>query len=174
MVLEQRAIQKFINRKGKPILMRSIRYRHLVLMIILLAIGYNASAQWSQGGDMVYMGELNLVRSSFTADGATRVQITPGVDENAANNTTLNGTVSDNSTINATSEDIAPVGLGALAPASGLKPSGKSILDLSSYAIDRTKSNLAGYTNIMYPISGSRGTTTSTAGGGSVGGGCGS
>ena len=133
------------------------------MAVIFLALAYSASAQWSQGGDMVYMGDLNLVTSSFTDDGA-----------NADNNTTLNGTASDNSTINATYEDIAPTGLAALTPAGGIKPSSKPILDLSSYASDRVKSNLTGYTNIMYPISGSRGTTTSTSGGGGYGGGCGS
>jgi hypothetical protein len=45
-------------------------------------------------------------------------------------------------------------------------------MDLSGYSKDRVDRNLAGYTNIMYPISGSRGTTTSTAGGGGCGGGC--
>ena len=143
--------------------MKSIKYGPMVLAVMFLALVCSASAQWSQGGDMVYMGDLNLVTSSFTDDGA-----------NAANNTTLNGTASDNSTINATSEDIAPTGLAALTPESGIKPSSKPILDLSSYASDRAKSNLTGYTNIMYPISGSRGTTTSTSGGGGYGGGCGS
>ena len=156
--------------------MKSIKYGPMVLavMFLALALACSASAQWSQGGDMVYMGDLNLVASSFSADGATKVQTAPAVDANAANNTTLNSTASDNSTINATSEDIAPAGLGALASASGIKPSIKAVLDLSGYARDRTKSNLTGYTNIMYPISGSRGTTTSTTGGGGFGGGCGS
>jgi hypothetical protein len=49
--------------------------------------------------------------------------------------------------------------------ASDLRP-----LDLAAYGKDRMNKNLAAYKNIMYPISGSRGTTTSTAGGS---GGCG-
>jgi hypothetical protein len=50
-----------------------------------------------------------------------------------------------------------------------VNPSGLKPLDLSNYARDRVNKNLAGYKNIMYPISGSRGTTTSTSGGGGCG-----
>ncbi len=155
-------------------LMKSIKYGPMVLAVMFLALVCSASAQWSQGGDMVYMGDLNLMASSFSSHGAAKVQTAPAMDANAAKNTTLNSTASDNSTINATSDDIAPAGPGALAPAGGIKPSIKAVLDLSGYASDRTKSNLTGYTNIMYPITGSRGTTTSTSGGGGTGGGCGS
>jgi hypothetical protein len=59
----------------------------------------------------------------------------------------------------------------ALLPSAGAtESSGKNILDLSGYARDRVNKNLAGYKNVMYPISGSRGSTTSTAGGGGCGG----
>jgi hypothetical protein len=62
----------------------------------------------------------------------------------------------------------------AVPPSAGAaESSGKAILDLSGYSRDRTDKNLAGYTNIMYPITGSRGTTASTSGGGGGGGGCG-
>jgi len=58
-------------------------------------------------------------------------------------------------------------------PSTEVASTGKEVLDLSGYSSDRVNRNLAGYTNIMYPISGSRGTTTSTSGGGGCGGGCG-
>lgn len=151
--------------------MKSLRYEGLVLAVIFLALACIASAQWSQGGDMVYLGDLSLVASSLSADGSAKIPAASGMDANAANNTTQNRTASDNNTINVTSEDLVPVSLGTAKP-SAAEPSSKPILDLSAYAKDRAKNNLTGYTNIMYPIAGSRGSTTSTSsGGGCCGGG---
>ena len=45
------------------------------------------------------------------------------------------------------------------------------VIDLSGYGKNRLNKNLAGYRNIIYPMTASRGFTASTSGGG--GGGCG-
>lgn len=125
----------------EPMLMLSTKYA-AALCIMFIALAYSASAQLS--GAMVNMGDLNLTAQL------------------PANNSTLNTTIMDNSTA------VGPV---AVQPsASAPESSGKPVLDLSGYARDRSNKSLAGYKNIMYPISGSRGTTTSTAGGS---GGCG-
>ncbi|MEI8003369.1 MAG: hypothetical protein WCG94_03445 [Methanothrix sp.] len=147
--------------------MLSAKYMALALGVMFIALAYSASAQWSPGGAMVYMGDLNLAASSASSGkslpalgGSQEIQL-------PANNSSFNS-----SSINATTMDKST----ALSPAavqpsaSVTESSGKTILDLSGYARDRTNKNLAGYKNIMYPISGSRGSTTSTAGGG---GGCG-
>jgi hypothetical protein len=154
---------------GESILMLSARYAALALGVVLIALAYSASAQWSPGGEMVYMGDLNLAASTVSSG-----KVVPALDgsqtQAATNNSSLNS-----SSINATSMDnsTASSPVVVLPSASATVSSGKKILDLSGYARDRTNKNLAGYTNIMYPISGSRGTTTSTAGGGGGGCGCG-
>ncbi len=132
--------------------MPSAKYTAMILAVFI-ALNYCVSAQWSPGGNMVYMGDLNLAASS-----------TPGVAASHALGGTLGGQMKlNNSSTNATSMNNTTI-----ATPSGLKP-----LDLSNYAKDRVSNNLAGYKNVMYPISGSRGTTTSTSGGGGCGGGCG-
>jgi len=141
------------------------KYAALALAVMFIALAFNASAQWSPGGEMVYMGDLNLAASSVSSEKAVPAlgsSPTPAATNNSSlNNSSINATSMDNSTA------ISPV---ALPSVSAAESSGKEILDLSGYSRDRANKNLAGYTNIMYPISGSRGTTTSTAGGG---GGCG-
>jgi hypothetical protein len=158
------------------IIMLNTRNRAALLIAMLFALAFSASAQWSPGGSMVYMGDLNLAMSSLSSE--RNVQAAAALPAQAiANNTSVNAT--------------SPSGLNATGPSSALLPagsgisqinpadqsataasSGKKVLDLSGYAKDRVDRNLAGYTNIMYPISGSRGSTTSTAGGGGCGGGC--
>lgn len=143
----------------------------MVLAVMLFALALNASAQWSPGGAMVYMGDLNLAASTLSSGKAVHdlggSQETQAAMKNTSlNNSSINGTSMDNSTM-ISPPIVVPSAVGA-------ESSGKKILDLSGYSRDRTNNNLAGYTNIMYPISGSRGTTTSTAGGGGFGGGCGS
>jgi hypothetical protein len=125
---------------------------------------------------MVYMGDLNLAQSSlFSAKQAQEAAAVPA--PSIANNTTVNATSPGG--INATGSNAIPlpaelgVGQANAADQPATSPySGKKVLDLSGYAKDRVDRNLAVYTNIMYPISESRGTTTSTAGGGGCGGGC--
>jgi hypothetical protein len=154
--------------------MLSTKFASLVLAVMFIALANGASAQWSPGGAMVYMGDLNLAASSIS--GGRAVQVLGGSDENSApmNNSTINNSSLDNSSADAISMDnstsFSPVTVPTSAGAA--ESSGKAILDLSSYSRDRTNKNLTGYTNVMYPITGSRGTTTSTSGGGG-GGGCG-
>ena len=124
----------------------------MILAVMFIALIQCASAQWSPGGNMVYMGDLNLAASSASSGAASHALGGPIAGQMNLNNSSMNATSLNNTTIGTTS---------------GLKP-----LDLSNYARDRVGNNLAGYKNIMYPISGSRGTTTSTAGGGGCGGGC--
>ena len=148
--------------------MNSTRYAIVLLAAIFMVLAISASAQWSQGGSMVYMGDLNLVASSFNSGNAEKGVAAP-TEPLAANNTTENLTSQNNDTINQT----AAVSAALVPSAVAAEPTGKAVLDLSNYASDRTKSNLTGYTNIMYPITGSRGSTTSTAGGISGACGCG-
>jgi hypothetical protein len=155
--------------------MLSAKYAALALGVMFIALAFNASAQWSPGGEMVYMGDLNLAASSASSGkavqalgGSQDIQAptnNSSISNSSLNNSSINGTKIDNSTV--VSPSIVVPGAGTS------ESSGKKILDLSGYSRDRTNKNLAGYTNIMYPISGSRGSTTSTSGGGGCGGGCG-
>ena len=150
--------------------MLSAKYAALALGVMFIALAFNASAQWSPGGGMVYMGDLNLAASSASSGKVVQAlggsqAIQAPTNNSSLNNSSINGTSMDNSSL---------VGPSIVVPGAGTsQSSGKKILDLSGYSRDRTNKNLAGYTNIMYPISGSRGSTTSTAGGGGCGGGCG-
>ena len=132
--------------------MFSAKFAAIILGVLFIVIAYNVTAQWSPGGSMVYMGDLNLAASS-ASNGA---KVSPEMIQTPSNNSSMNSST-NNSSIN----DSLIFSSSGKMSSPGLKP-----LDLSSYASDRTKNNLAGYKNIMYPISGSRGTTTSTAGGG--------
>jgi hypothetical protein len=87
------------------------------------------------------------------------------------NNSSMSNSSLNNS-INATSDVLGIGPINPTDPSQEAASNGKEVLDLSGYSRDRVNRNLAGYTNIMYPISGSRGTTTSTSGGGGCGGGC--
>ncbi len=152
-------------------LMKSIRYEVMVPAVIFLALACIASAQFSSDGTIAYMGDLSLRASSHLSDqSANAIQSTKlGA---AAANATQNATALGNQTLNESSETATPAILGAAKPEDAARPSGKGILDLSAYAKDRTNNSLTGYTNIMYPISGARGTTASTSsGGGCCGGG---
>ncbi|MGV8089465.1 MAG: hypothetical protein ACP5OM_04265 [Methanothrix sp.] len=121
----------------------------LALMLFILAGSVQAL---SSDGAEVYLGELDLLANSSSTNSSL------------INSTLINSTAANNST----SIDLV------LAPPQNLSAStGKEVLDLTSYARDRVNKSLAGYTNIMYPITGSRGTTASTSGGGGGGGGCG-
>jgi hypothetical protein len=156
--------------------MLSVKYAALALGVMFIALASNGSAQWSPGGAMVYMGDLNLAASSASSgkalqdlggSQATSAELNNSlVNSSSLNSSSLNATL-DNSTEGSNAATVNPA---AMSPsADNAKTPAKGIIDLSGYARDRTNRNLAGYTNIMYPISGSRGTTTSTAGGGGCG-----
>ncbi|HPT38353.1 MAG TPA: hypothetical protein PLZ44_08675 [Methanothrix sp.] len=146
--------------------MTSSKCAIIILATAFLALAFIASAQWSPGGSMVYMGDLNLQMSSFSSGEQTTQTENAIQNETNPTNSTLNET-NDNSTVT------APVSLDEKPATSDASSTGSSVLDLSGYAQNRVKNNLTGYMNIMYPISGSRGTTTSTAGGAGSCGGCG-
>lgn len=154
--------------------MFSAKYAALALGVMFIALAYSAYAQWSPGGAMVYMGDLNLAASS--ASSGRNVQIPGGSQEIRVptSNSSLNSTSLNNSSINKTTMDNSTaVSPSAVLPlANATESSGKKILDLSGYARDRTNKNLVVYKNIIYPIFESRGSTTSTAGGGGGCGGC--
>jgi hypothetical protein len=124
------------------------KFAATILGILFIVMAYNATAQWSPGGTMVNMGDLNLAAPSAPSGVAPYAKDSPEIIQPPLNNSSMNNSSTNDGSIN-----------------NSIKP-----LDLSSYANDRVNNNLTGYKNIMYPISGSSGTTTSTAGGG---GGCG-
>jgi len=152
-------------------LMKSIRYEVMVPAAFFLALACIASAQFSSDGTIAYMGDLSLRASSqFSDKTANAIQAT--ILGAAAENATQNATALGNQTLNESSETPTSAILGTAKPEDAARPSDKGILDLSAYAQDRTNNSLTGYTNILYPISGARGTTTSTSsGGGCCGGG---
>ena len=151
--------------------MLSAKYTALALAVMFIALASSASAQWSPGGAMVYMGDLNLAASSVSSGNAVQAL---GSSQAATNSSSINNSSLSNCSINATIIDNSTVvSTSAMLPsAAPAESSGKEVLDLSNYSRDRANKNLAGYKNIMYPISGSRGTTTSTSGGGGGCGGC--
>jgi hypothetical protein len=139
--------------------MFSAKFGATILGILFIIMSYNAVAQWSPGGTMVYIGDLNLAVSSASSG----AKVSSDIIQPSSNNSSMNNSSTNSSSIN----NSVTFSSSGLMSSPGLKP-----LDLSSYARDRANNNLAGYKNIMYPISGSRGTTTSTSGGGGSCGGC--
>jgi hypothetical protein len=124
----------------------------LLLVGMAIVMAYNACAQWSPGGMMVYMGDLNLAGAAGTGGAAPYAIGSVPTSQPSMNNSSMN---------NSSMSSVAAIGASGLAP-----------LDLSNYGSDRVHGNLAKYKNIMYPIAESRGSTASTAGG-AGGGGCG-
>lgn len=164
-------------------IMNTTRFMAGALAAALLFLTLGALAQWSPGGSMVYMGDLNLAASSFSGErqavalGGGAVQaadVNSTTNDSATTNSTLNNSSETvNASINATSTSASSIEMAPLGASEGTgTASERAVLDLSGYSGDRTKGDLRAYTNIMYPISGARGTTTSTSGGGGGCGGC--
>lgn len=176
----------------------------LALTALLAFSVLDACAQWSPGGTVVYMGDLNLagnvgqsergayVIGSMASQGSSGSPASSGglgssssqlandvtVNNPSMNNSSMNNSSLDNSSINnasmnAVPTNAMPLNIASMDAASTAEPQTVAVLDLSSYAKDRVKGDLTGYTNIMYPFAESKGSTTSTAGGGGGGGGCG-
>ncbi len=120
----------------------------MALGLLFITLAFNACAQWSPGGMMVYMGDLNLAGTPGSIGVAT-----PSISSSLIN-LPMNNSSMSNSSINNSTMNSALV----LVP-----------LDLSRYASNRANKNLTGYKNIMYPLSESRGSTASTTGGGGCG-----
>ena len=145
--------------------MLSLKYSALGLALILFILAGSALAQSSV--EPVYLGELDLLANNSSVNSST-------IDRSLINSSLINGSLINSTLINSTAPNNSTSIDTYLAPPKNLAPSsGKEVLDLSGYARDRANKSLAGYTNVMYPITGSRGTTTSTSGGGGGGGGCG-
>jgi len=96
-----------------------------VLLVAAFIMALNATAQWSPGSMMVYMGDLNLASHSAFSGAA------PYVIGNAQ---TIQQSLMNNSSANST----AAISKTSLMP-----------LDLSRYAGDRINKSLEGYTNII-------------------------
>ncbi len=103
-----------------------------------------AYAQWLPGSTEINLGDFKLTGTlSQPGAGVYHIGGAP-INGLSTNNQPMN-----NSSINNTQKiNIQP-----------------TVLDLTRYAQDRLKGNLTGYTNIMYPLGESRGTTAGTAGG---------
>jgi hypothetical protein len=163
---------EIIPYEEEAIIMLSAKYAATFAVLLAILAG-SALAQWSPGGMIAYVGDFNLLASSASSGGA--VQALGGSSgaqaavDSAMNNSTVNATLMNSTTIGNSTIAVSAAAEPAQAPDAS---SGKEVLDLSSYSTDRVNRNLAGYKNIMYPISGSRGTTTSTSGGGGGCGGC--
>ena len=139
--------------------MFSAKHLAVAVSIMFIFVAFDAAAQWSPGGKMVYMGDLNLAASPNSGNGASSFQgvseaIQPSLNNSSMNTSSIDGSLNNSAMVSASSHTSS----------SGLKT-----LDLSNYAHDRSNKNLEGYTNVMYPISGSRGTTATTAGSGGCG-----
>ena len=140
--------------------MLSLKYSALGLALILFILAGSVLAQPSV--EPVYLGELDLLANNSSMNSSSINN--SSINSSLINSTQINSTAATNST--SIDTDLVP-------PQNLAASSGKEVLDLSGYARDRANKSLAGYTNVMYPITGSRGTTTSTSGGGGGGGGCG-
>lgn len=174
--------------------MLSAKYAALILATVLAILGSGALAQ-QPGGTVVNTGDLNQLSPLESSAASTDSVQLPGgpagvqATNSTLNNSTTNTSATNVSTINAsiintstTKTNLASIALEdnsrradsvTVEPQALGESSGKEILDLTRYSADRANDSLAGYTNVMYPITGSRGTTTSTSGGGGGGGGCG-
>jgi hypothetical protein len=135
-----------------------------VLAALLFVMVFDVCAQWSPGKTVINLGDLNLaVPSDPTAKTPSTASnpaiIIPAGNVSDAINASMNNTTTNNTLTASPIESLQPAQSAAL-------------IDLSNYSKDRRGKNLAGYKNIMYPIAESRGSTTSTAGGGSGGCGC--
>lgn len=131
----------------------------VVLAIAACLLISGGHAQSIPGESSVNLGA--LTQSSFSGLAGTSPYMigsmatkVPSMDSSPANNSSVNGTMMNVSSIN-------------LPSAKALQT--PPVINLSNYATDRRNNNLSGYTNIMYPIAESAGFTASAAGGG---GGC--
>ena len=84
--------------------MLSAKYAAFALGVMFIALAFNASAQWSPGGAMVYMGDLNL--AAYSASSGKAVQALGGTQDiqvptnnSSLNNNSINGTTIDNSAL---------------------------------------------------------------------------
>lgn len=154
----------------------------LAVAALLAFFFLDACAQWSPGGTVVYMGDLNLagdvgqsesgvyVIGSSGSQSSLGSSVGPLMNDVPMDNSSMSNSSLNNSSINNASVSDTSINSVFVNDASIEEPQALAVMDLSSYAKDRAKGNLTNYTNIMYPLAGL--STASTAGGGG-GGGCG-
>lgn len=152
----------------------------LTLEVLLIIAAFDVCAQWTPGKTVVYMGDLNLMRSSGSSasipimtgsnsETSGSLGNTSAVSASATNNSSISNSTTNSSSMSGTeminsSTDVSVNASSMNAPETKISPKA-SVIDLSHYSKDRRDKNLAGYRNIMYPFAESRGSTTSTAGG---------
>ena len=145
--------------------MLSLKYSALSLALILFILAGSVLAQPSV--EPVYLGELDLLANNSSVNSSS-------INNSSINSSSINSSLINSTLINSTAAtNSTSIDTDLVQPQNLAVSSGKVSLDLSGYARDRANKSLAGYTNVMYPITGSRGTTTSTSGGGGGGCGCG-
>ena len=157
----------------------------MALLVLCISLVLDAYAIWSPTRSEVNLAGLNLFGSSASPNtGAYRTDDTlmtnaftnnSSLDNSLANtsrlnNLSINNSRMNNSLINASLINVSAKNTSSLnaEPASSSKPAMVGV-DLSHYGSNRLNKNLTGYKNIPYPMTGSRGFTSSAAGGG---GGC--
>ncbi len=129
----------------------------LASVMLLALLASNACAIWTPMTTTVNLGGLSL-DDSIGSSGAKAYQIgsasVPLVETPSANQSSNSSDTSESniSVMNLTAEAV-PL----------------EAVDLSNYAEDRHNKTLAGYKNIMYPLSESSGFTATTSGGGGCG-----
>ena len=104
---------------GESILMLYAKNTAMVLAVMFFALALNASAQWSPGGSMVYMGDLNLAASSASSGKAVQAlggsqEILAATNNSSLNSSLINGTSMDNTTI------VQPINCGAFHGCAGI------------------------------------------------------
>ncbi len=153
----------------------------LAIAALLAFFVLNACAQWSPGGTVVYMGDLNLAGNVGQSESGVYVigssgsqsslgsSISPLMNDVPMDNSSMSNSPLNNSSINNASVSDTSINSVSVNDASIEEPRALAVMDLSSYAKDRNNKNLTGYTNIMYPFAESVGSTAGTTGGGGCG-----
>jgi hypothetical protein len=159
----------------------------LALLVLSSSLVLDAYAIWSPTRSEVNLAGLKLFGSSDLLNpGAYQIDSTSMTSQlmnnssidnsiantSLANNLSINNSWVNNSLINASLINISSKNTSSInaEPAGSSKPAIVAV-DLSSYARNRLNKNLTGYRNIPYPMTGSRGFTSSAAGGGGCCGG---
>jgi hypothetical protein len=145
------------------------------LGVLLIIAAFDACAQWAPGKTVVYMGDLNLMRSSGTGVSQPRETNSssqmngPVGNSSAVNSSMINSTMNNSSMNIKTAMNSSSISTSSTNNPSVSKSPTVPMIDLSHYSKDRRDKNLTGYKNIMYPFAEAKGSTTSTAGGGGCG-----
>ncbi|MDD1753405.1 MAG: hypothetical protein LUQ38_10005 [Methanotrichaceae archaeon] len=151
----------------------------IALLELFTFLALDAYATWSPTGSEVNLAGLKLIGSSAsTGSGDSSPSITNTPKDNLSINKSLvNTSMINNSSINHSLIDTTLMNISSInnsATRASPTRSSQSVwtpMDLSHYGIGRLHNDLSSYTNIMYPMAESRGSTASAAGGGGCCGG---